>query len=563
MTTWFVTRHPGAVMWARDAGVKVTDGGIVRDLDPQRVEAGDLVVGTLPINLVADIVGRGARYLHLAMELSAEARGRELSADEMRTFGARLEEYDVRRRGLMQVSASDDASRKAAGEVMVCIASGQPQANLFPMLMRDPVAVYVVTTTDARAIKTAQRMAEIVGFLERSCFIESNAPSAPLADVEAYADALIARIRANHPGANIVLNATGGTKLMSVGFSNRIGPVGKVIYCDTENERIEYVLPERHAPDPMPPDLLTLDHFLLVQGVKKLRADSDDPAWMARARARRPLSRELARCKADYLFGLINMLASRAAPKVRNGKQVQDFEPVQRMDRPLSDKRAEAVFDSIAKQGLWTREDKQKVRFASEDAVRYLMGGWLEEFAAIEMAELCQRAGIPDGHWAAGVEVRPVSAEGTQDKPFNELDLVVVWRNRLLVVECKTGTQAGDSNESMNIINKLEAIRYYLGGPFSSTWLASARPVKPDTVAYERCLHFNVDLVPATRLSEIGGFIAGWMGLDASFGAITDWSEPVSHRAHVADKGSVPGNSAMADALARSGAGKATAGKKA
>ena len=53
------------------------------------------------------------------------------------------------------------------------------------------------------------------------------------------------------------------------------------------------------------------------------------------------------------------------------------------------------------------------------------------------------------------------------------------------------------------------------------------------------------------------------MGLEASFGAITDWSEPVSHRASAAGKGRAPGNSAMADALARSGVGKATAGNMA
>jgi putative CRISPR-associated protein (TIGR02620 family) len=523
MTTWFVTRHPGAVLWARGAGVKVADGGIVRDLDPARVEAGDLVVGTLPINLAAAVNERGARYLHMALEVPPEARGRELTPDEMRAFGARLEEYQIRNLGRLGVASLDVVGNDEVGEVMICIASGQPMANLLPLIKRKPRAVYVVQTSDSRARRTAERLRQAAIRWGLPCVVEENAPSSPLAAVESFADAMMARIRGQYPGCRLVLNATGGTKLMSLGFANRIGPVGEVIYCDTENERIEYFAPEGRPAVPMPPELMNLEQLLLVQGVEKLKADSDDADWMATARARIGLSRALAGFKEQWAFGIINSLAAGAMPKYRNGREERAFTPKQTITRRLSPA-VNRLFDRIAVAGLWSREGGMAVRFTDLGAVRYLMGGWLEELTAVEMEALCAKAGIPDGHWAAGVEVRPLDAQSDDDKPFNEIDLAVVWRNRLLVVECKTGTQAGDSNESMNITNKLEAIRTYLGGPFSSTWLASARRVQARSVAAERCRQFGVVIVEPSHLLDIAQFVAGWMGLGEEHGARTDWA---------------------------------------
>ena len=95
MTCWFVSRHPGALEWARQQGL----GGLrqVPHLDPARLAPGDVVVGTLPLQLAAAVCARGCRYLALVVDLPAEARGRELSAAELDAYGARLEAFVVRR----------------------------------------------------------------------------------------------------------------------------------------------------------------------------------------------------------------------------------------------------------------------------------------------------------------------------------------------------------------------------------------------------------------------------------------------------------------------------------
>ena len=94
MTTWFVTRHPGAIEWAQRRGLPVDR--LVEHLDPDHIAPGDTVIGILPVNLVARVCERGARYLNLSLELPAAARGRELSADELDAYGARIEGYEVR-----------------------------------------------------------------------------------------------------------------------------------------------------------------------------------------------------------------------------------------------------------------------------------------------------------------------------------------------------------------------------------------------------------------------------------------------------------------------------------
>ncbi|WP_377295394.1 CRISPR-associated protein Csx16 [Rhizobium sp. SG2393] len=97
MTEYFISRHPGAVDWARNLGITAHH---LRHLDPAIITSGDVVMGTLPIHLAATVCAAGAQFLFLALDLPEDLRdGRELSADELRRAHARLEEYVVKRVG--------------------------------------------------------------------------------------------------------------------------------------------------------------------------------------------------------------------------------------------------------------------------------------------------------------------------------------------------------------------------------------------------------------------------------------------------------------------------------
>lgn len=93
MTTWLVSRHPGAVEWIYQQGISIDQQ--VAHLDINQVQAGDCVIGTLPIQLAAEVCARGARYLHLSVQLPFELRGQELDSSTLARLGAQLEEFVV------------------------------------------------------------------------------------------------------------------------------------------------------------------------------------------------------------------------------------------------------------------------------------------------------------------------------------------------------------------------------------------------------------------------------------------------------------------------------------
>ena len=93
MTTYFISRHPGAVEWAAAQGLPIDH--MLAHLDVACIQAGDTVIGSLPVNLAAQVCAAGAAYWHLNLVLPAALRGQELSAADLRQWGATLEEFQV------------------------------------------------------------------------------------------------------------------------------------------------------------------------------------------------------------------------------------------------------------------------------------------------------------------------------------------------------------------------------------------------------------------------------------------------------------------------------------
>jgi CRISPR-associated protein Csx16 len=86
---FFVSRHLGAIEWAKRFPW-AERAQFVSHLEMAQVVPGDTVIGTLPVQLAAEVCARGAFYRHLSISLLAEQRGQELSADDMEAAGACL-----------------------------------------------------------------------------------------------------------------------------------------------------------------------------------------------------------------------------------------------------------------------------------------------------------------------------------------------------------------------------------------------------------------------------------------------------------------------------------------
>lgn len=93
-TIWLVTRHPGALEWLLgQVDLRHTGFTEVAHLDAETVQPEDLVVGTLPVHLIATLCERGARYLHITFDMPESRRGQELSAADLALLNARLVEF--------------------------------------------------------------------------------------------------------------------------------------------------------------------------------------------------------------------------------------------------------------------------------------------------------------------------------------------------------------------------------------------------------------------------------------------------------------------------------------
>jgi CRISPR-associated protein Csx16 len=72
VTTFLVTRHPGALEWIKRQ--RIPFDRHETHLDIEAIQAGDTVIGSLPVNLAAEVCARGAIYRHLSLQLAAADR---------------------------------------------------------------------------------------------------------------------------------------------------------------------------------------------------------------------------------------------------------------------------------------------------------------------------------------------------------------------------------------------------------------------------------------------------------------------------------------------------------
>ena len=93
MKRWFVSRHDGAIEWAKRRNLAVDQ--FVAHLNMNDVQSGDLVYGTLPVELAAEICRRGARFFSLCVSVTEEQRGCCLTEDDLFRLHARLQEYHI------------------------------------------------------------------------------------------------------------------------------------------------------------------------------------------------------------------------------------------------------------------------------------------------------------------------------------------------------------------------------------------------------------------------------------------------------------------------------------
>jgi hypothetical protein len=391
-------------------------------------------------------------------------------------------------------------------KIHLALVSEQTLPNLIPILMEQPDKVYLFASKKMSNGGYAKHLADIIKHasqqngtqVETALFEEM--PDAGMINIQDYALESATKIRAEYPDAEITLNSTGGNKLMAMGLVEVWrGEAEKIIYADTQHGRIE-ILPDSSGKVaqaiPMG-NQLDVPLYLRAQKFSYAGAASDDPAWLDRVNARKQVCKQLAQ-DVTPLTGLIsdiNRMAGKAVEQQKVNGQKRDvlLYPEQQLSvYPGQEFSAMLKMMRTAELILW-KEGSKTVRLIDMDTVRFLQGGWLEEYAWHVL------------HDEKLFDVR-LSVNVTDKQTRNEFDVLACHHNQLLFVECKT-LRFGSENDN-EIAYKVDSLGQDARGLFGQTWLLSAR--SPTSILKDRAAKARIRIIGPDELPKLRDIVRAW-----------------------------------------------------
>lgn len=379
--------------------------------------------------------------------------------------------------------------------IEVALVSEQTLANLLPALHERPDRVLLVASDEMAKRGLHVRQRRVLEHFGIEAQIVAGAPDADLARIHDFALELLGRLQAEHPGVSLVLNATGGNKLMMLGFVEVFRGEARIVYADTQHGRIE-VLPaggSKPQAEPMR-NVLDVPGYLQAQGFAYSGARSDRAEELQAADARKPAAKHLG-TKAQALgsfIGALNGLAAKALDP--SGKQL--ITPAQAFGSVHSADWREAL-KVLNRCGALKWYGEEDIEFPDAEAARFCGGGWLEEYVwhIVRDARPHDARWSVRGHWEGGAD--------------NEFDVLAVHGNRMLFVECKTLRFGADEASGAERLYKLDSLGLRARGLFGVTWLVSARA--PTEAMIQRAREQRIRIFGPTELPQLRQRVLDWM----------------------------------------------------
>ena len=88
---YFISRHTGAKEWIMEKGIVINK--FIEHLNILDLEAGDTVIGSLPINIIANLTQKNIKYIHIELNVNIDQRGKELTKGDLNNLNAKLVTY--------------------------------------------------------------------------------------------------------------------------------------------------------------------------------------------------------------------------------------------------------------------------------------------------------------------------------------------------------------------------------------------------------------------------------------------------------------------------------------
>jgi hypothetical protein len=368
-------------------------------------------------------------------------------------------------------------------DIHVCLVSKQPTPNLTPVMdpAFRPKSVILMVSNEMR--KTAEALKAV--YKKYQVGVTQEVVSDPY-DFEPMIKQY-ATILSRHQDDSICLNVTGGTKVMAMAAQTAFQIFDKpIFYVNVETNEIQFM----KTPYLKIPSIgkLTIDDYLVAHGYDVI---GELKRSMPVSQAHRDLTRTLVLNIGSFSksIGRINALAQLA--EINKSLMV----PLDETDN--KNENLIRLLSSFSQAGVLNVAPKN-ITFIDENARFYANGGWLEEFVFNTVKEITTQDSAVD------VEVQKHDGEHSK----NQIDVMVLAKNRLHLIECKTSNLLREGEHGTEALYKLDSLTA-LGGLNTRNMLVSYRPLKDTDL--QRAKDLKIKVISEGELSNLKNLIESWL----------------------------------------------------
>lgn len=371
-------------------------------------------------------------------------------------------------------------------KIHVCLVSAQAAPNLLPTLdpSLKPDAVVLLVS------RKMQGAAESLAGVLKELGVKIDTVPIPNEHDYSIIEQTLLDVAAAHDQHEIMLNLTGGTKLMALVAQSVANEAGwRSFYVDVDTDTIAWL--DRESPSQRLGEQLRLRHYLRSYGFELPES---------------PTRPQISRAQRDLTQTLISQIGSLEIPITQLNWLAQQAEEQRRlvsaMNQQQQDSRGlEALLRHFADAGV-LRVERDNIVFADAAARDFAKGGWLEHHVFDCVASATGPLKIRDKAINLTVSNRGV---------VNELDIALMARNRLFVIECKTARMdRPEAPKANDTLFKLAEVCRRVGGLGARGMLASYRPLREPEKKLAQAL--NIELVCGRDLNDFDARLPGWIG---------------------------------------------------
>ena len=367
------------------------------------------------------------------------------------------------------------------------LVSAQPIPNITPILddhLRPQKVVMLVSPDMAERGRALENIFKPRGIRVERCLIDNPW------DAEHISDTILDLI-ARYPDGNMALNATGGTKLMSIAAYEAFRSCElPIYYIHPEIDQLLWLSPRQ--PAQALAGRLKLKDYLMAYGAEKVEIPSSTGVIEPIRQLTWQLIADIDRYAAE--LGSLNYLACNAD----NPRLSVEIE-----QGPQSRPQLWQLLELFEQAGL-CRINGHTLTFYDENARFIANGGWLEKHTYAECLKLKNKLGIQDK--ACNITITRQPSGKTVVK--NEIDIGLIKANRLYLIECKT-KRYGDFTQGAEVLYKLDSLCDLMGGLQGRAMLVSFKAL--DKFSRARAKELNITLCCQSELKNLQQHLQKWL----------------------------------------------------